>query len=202
MTYAAELANRLTQESVLCRVDDKTLIYPSTQDPKPHRCAQARGATQAADAARNRMKLPAAKSFRPRSSHRRSRRRPRSVLQRSSLRIQKRDPADARLAGRRKAMPRAGFASADHRRPEGLQNCLCQACGATAASNSRTADRSTLDPRQPRHERTRRRTLTKRNGISLTLSIPKRLRTKPASCCAECGWVPTNICGPPSNDWH
>jgi hypothetical protein len=39
VTYAAELANRLTQESVLCRVDGKTLIYPSTQDPKPHRCA-------------------------------------------------------------------------------------------------------------------------------------------------------------------
>ena len=39
VAYAAELANRLTQEGILCRVDSKTLIYPSTQDPKPHRCA-------------------------------------------------------------------------------------------------------------------------------------------------------------------
>jgi hypothetical protein len=39
VAYAAELANRLTQESVLCRVDNKPLIYPSTQNPEPHRCA-------------------------------------------------------------------------------------------------------------------------------------------------------------------
>lgn len=39
IAYAAELANRLTQEGMLCRVNGKTLIHPSTQDPKPHRCA-------------------------------------------------------------------------------------------------------------------------------------------------------------------
>jgi adenine-specific DNA-methyltransferase len=39
VAYAAELANRLTQEGILCRVDSKTFIYPSTRDPKPHRCA-------------------------------------------------------------------------------------------------------------------------------------------------------------------
>ena len=37
--YAAELANRLTQETVACRVDGKMFIYPSTENPKPHRCA-------------------------------------------------------------------------------------------------------------------------------------------------------------------
>lgn len=35
----ASLANRLTQEGVACRIDEKMLIYPSTMDPKPHRCA-------------------------------------------------------------------------------------------------------------------------------------------------------------------
>lgn len=40
IAYTANLANRLTQESMLCRVDDGTFIYPSDPDPTPHRCAQ------------------------------------------------------------------------------------------------------------------------------------------------------------------
>ncbi len=38
-SLTADLANRLTQEAVACRVDGKMSIYPCTQDPKPHRCA-------------------------------------------------------------------------------------------------------------------------------------------------------------------
>ena len=40
-SYAAELANRLTQEAVACRIDDRMLIFPSTDryEPKKHRCA-------------------------------------------------------------------------------------------------------------------------------------------------------------------
>ena len=34
----ADLANRLTQEGVACRIDEKMRIFPSTSDPKPHRC--------------------------------------------------------------------------------------------------------------------------------------------------------------------
>jgi adenine-specific DNA-methyltransferase len=38
-SYVAQLANRLTQEAMACRVDGKMFIYPATTDPKPHRCA-------------------------------------------------------------------------------------------------------------------------------------------------------------------
>ncbi len=38
-TFTAGLANRLTQETVACRVDGTMRTYPSTEDPKPHRCA-------------------------------------------------------------------------------------------------------------------------------------------------------------------
>ena len=44
--YVAQLANRLTQEQMLCRIDGKSILYPSAADPKPHRCAG--GATSAA----------------------------------------------------------------------------------------------------------------------------------------------------------
>lgn len=37
--YVAQLANRLTQQAMACRVDGKMFIYPATADPKPHRCA-------------------------------------------------------------------------------------------------------------------------------------------------------------------
>jgi len=37
--YVAQLANRLTQEKMLCRIDGKSILYPSAADPKPHRCA-------------------------------------------------------------------------------------------------------------------------------------------------------------------
>jgi hypothetical protein len=37
--YVAQLANRLTQEQMLCRIDGKSILYPSAADPKPHRCA-------------------------------------------------------------------------------------------------------------------------------------------------------------------
>jgi adenine-specific DNA-methyltransferase len=37
--YVAQLANRLTQEQMLCRIDGKSVLYPSAPDPKPHRCA-------------------------------------------------------------------------------------------------------------------------------------------------------------------
>jgi adenine-specific DNA-methyltransferase len=44
--YVAQLANRLTQEQMLCRIDGKSILYPSAADPKPHRCAG--GVTSAA----------------------------------------------------------------------------------------------------------------------------------------------------------
>ncbi|MDB4600591.1 hypothetical protein OAG97_02605, partial [Akkermansiaceae bacterium] len=34
----ADLANRLTQEAMICRINGKILNYPSTTLPKPHRC--------------------------------------------------------------------------------------------------------------------------------------------------------------------
>ena len=34
----ADLANRLTQAGVLCRIDGKRLVYEATSLPKPHRC--------------------------------------------------------------------------------------------------------------------------------------------------------------------
>lgn len=36
--YVASLADRLTQEMMLCRVDGKRLLYPSGADTRPHRC--------------------------------------------------------------------------------------------------------------------------------------------------------------------
>jgi adenine-specific DNA-methyltransferase len=39
MAHAARIANQLTQESVACRIDSKFLVLPSTEDVKPHRCA-------------------------------------------------------------------------------------------------------------------------------------------------------------------
>jgi hypothetical protein len=44
--FVAQLANRLTQEQMLCRIDGKSILYPSAADPKPHRCAG--GVTSAA----------------------------------------------------------------------------------------------------------------------------------------------------------
>jgi len=39
IVYVAQLANRLTQAEMGCTIDRKFLLYPSTADPKPHRCA-------------------------------------------------------------------------------------------------------------------------------------------------------------------
>jgi adenine-specific DNA-methyltransferase len=46
MAYAAELANLLTQDAVACELDGKLLIFPSTQNIKPHRCANGSASDQ------------------------------------------------------------------------------------------------------------------------------------------------------------
>ena len=40
--FVSDLANRLTQDGVLCRIDGKGLIYKARDLPEPHRCMQGR----------------------------------------------------------------------------------------------------------------------------------------------------------------